>query len=133
MSRIDKSPSQSPFKGRDKELGEILTGKVAHLLNIHGVAGIGKTRLIGEAAQRLLAQKTNAVLIQLDLQDLPPVSADRPKALLRALLDQESQRLKKEYAQPSIRVLGWRKVAYGRHNVEPADAPGRNRDCGKGE
>jgi hypothetical protein len=86
--------SDTPFKDRDEEI-RLITSAMAEapLLNIYGVAGIGKSRLIEEAGLRLRDREPQAVLIQVDLMDLPPDLPRRPEAFLRSLIAQEPTRL----------------------------------------
>lgn len=86
--------SDTPFKDREEEIGLIISAVAeAPLLDIYGVAGIGKSRLIEEAGLRLRDREPQAVLIQVDLVDLPPDPPGRPEAFLRSLIAQEPTRL----------------------------------------
>jgi hypothetical protein len=86
--------SDTPFKDRDEEINSIMSSvSDAPLLDIYGVAGIGKSRLIEEAGLQLRDREPQAVLIQVDLMDLPPDPPGRPEAFLRSLIAQEPTRL----------------------------------------
>jgi hypothetical protein len=66
----------------------------APLINVYGVAGIGKSRLLREVDLQFQKRKPQAVLIKVDLADLPPDPSARPEAFLRSLVAQGSTRLR---------------------------------------
>jgi hypothetical protein len=93
-ARKGRRSPDTPFKDRDEELNSIVSSMTdVPLLDIYGVAGIGKSRLIEEAGLRLRDREPQAVLIQVDLMDLPPDPPGRPEAFLRSLIAQEPARL----------------------------------------
>lgn len=98
--RTSTEPEKTAFKDRDEEIKSILS-LVADvpLLNVYGVAGIGKSRLLEEAFLRLRQQEPQAILIIVDLDKLP-ADVERPRALLKALLAQEPTRLQVTSPEP---------------------------------
>jgi hypothetical protein len=81
------------------------------LLNIYGEAGIGKSRLLHEAAQRLQAKSTPALVLQVDLKLLTGASANRPERLLRALIAQSEGRLSSVWQSQSMEQVAGLVVA----------------------
>jgi hypothetical protein len=57
------------------------------LVNIFGEAGIGKSCLLQEAAHRLRAKYPPALVLQVDLDPVASISANRPEAAVRALVE----------------------------------------------
>lgn len=94
-SRVGGRVENTPFQDREIEL-ETLISRIAgaSLLNIYGVAGIGKSRLLKQAATQIKAKHPGAVVIQVDLQFLPTDSFSRPAALLKAIATQAPSQLR---------------------------------------
>jgi hypothetical protein len=85
----------TPFKDRNEEINTVISVMTdAPLLNTYGVAGIGKSRLLSEVSLRLRRQELQAVLIHVDLADLPSDPSERPEAFLKSLIAQEPTRLR---------------------------------------
>lgn len=81
-------PANPTFQDRVAELGVIDAGptKDVRVLAFYGEAGIGKSRLLVEAAAR--RKQAQALVLQVDLAALPRPREDRPLALLRELAAQ---------------------------------------------
>jgi hypothetical protein len=82
------------FQNRDNEIKQILETGPGILLNIYGEAGIGKSRLLEELAQRVLSKSPSALVLRIDLKPLADEEADRPEGVLRDLTAQASEWLK---------------------------------------
>jgi len=82
------------FRNREDALAKICVPmEQAVLLNIYGEAGIGKSRLLYEAARQLRDKSPPALVLYVDLEPLAKVTANRPEAVMRALIDQSEGRL----------------------------------------
>lgn len=82
------------FRNREDALAQICVPmEQAVLLNIYGEAGIGKSRLLREAARQLRAKSLPALVLYVDLEPLAKTPANRPEALMRALIAQSEGRL----------------------------------------
>ena len=84
----------STFQNREQALGQICDqADRAVLLNVYGEAGIGKSRLLQEAAQRMRTKSPPALVLQIDLDSLTAASTNLPEAAIRALIGQSEGRL----------------------------------------
>jgi hypothetical protein len=84
----------APYQGRRDELDRICTEADQYLLlNIYGEVGIGKSRLLDEAAQRLRAKLPPALVLMVDLKSWVDASTNRPEWLMRALVAQSEGQL----------------------------------------
>jgi hypothetical protein len=77
------------FQNREKEIEQICaeTDQIV-LLNVYGEAGIGKSRLLDEAAQRIRAKPSPALVLKIDLKPLTDELGDRPERVLHTLAAQ---------------------------------------------
>ncbi|MBN2470995.1 MAG: ATP-binding protein [Anaerolineae bacterium] len=85
------NPHEPMFVGREMELDELSArlDTPRPLINIYGEPGIGKTRLLKEAARRLKADHEAALVLTVDLEQIVShPSAERPRAVLEALISQ---------------------------------------------
>jgi hypothetical protein len=82
------------FQDREHEIEQICTPVDQNaLLNVYGEAGIGKSCLLHEAAQRLRKASPPALVLEVDLKPLAGVPANRPETALRALIAQSKGQL----------------------------------------
>jgi hypothetical protein len=86
------------FQNREEELERICTDtdQVA-LLDVYGEAGIGKSRLLDEAAQRMRAKSPPALVLKVDFRPLAGELAARPESILHSLSAQAQGRLGDEW------------------------------------
>jgi len=86
------------FQNREEELERICTDTdQATLLDVYGEAGIGKSRLLDEAAQRMRAKSPSALVLKVDLGPLADKLGDRPERILHSLAAQAQDRLGDEW------------------------------------
>lgn len=82
------------FQDREDELDFICASDTdSSLINIYGVAGIGKSRLLAEAATRITALHSRAMVIQVDLESVEQESPAFQKSLLTAIIEQAPKQL----------------------------------------
>jgi hypothetical protein len=82
------------FQDREQEIEQICAPvDQTALLNVYGEAGIGKSCLLHEAAQRLRKVSPPALVLEVDLEPLADVPANRPETALRALIAQSKGQL----------------------------------------
>lgn len=96
---MSKTPSESyvpEFVGREEELSQIMTldlnGPPVYI--VYGVRGIGKTRLLEEAIERLRKAgpyRTSALTFYIDCDKL--AKSPMPDTLLQSIIDQGSEHL----------------------------------------
>jgi endonuclease G len=94
------------FRGRDRELAEIkhlVVGPPADPLMFHGVGGLGKSVLLAKAALELLEAGT-ALVVRLDF-DRPTLVPDRPRSLLRELVDQLGPQLPSSASRDALESI----------------------------
>jgi hypothetical protein len=86
------------FQNREEELEQICTdtNQVA-LLDVYGEAGIGKSRLLDEAAQRMRAKSPPALVLEVDFRPLAGELAARPERILHHLSAQTQAQLGDEW------------------------------------
>ncbi len=86
------------FQDRDESLKQLCDpANKGFLLNIYGEAGIGKSRLMMEAGERLRQNSPPALVFYVDLKPLSErASMERPAALIQGLLDRAEGRLRVE-------------------------------------
>lgn len=63
------------------------------LLNVYGEAGIGKSRLLEEASQRLRTKSPPVLVLYVNLESLAAGSTDPPKQVLQTLIDKAQEHL----------------------------------------
>jgi hypothetical protein len=85
--RLGSDSQVLSFQDRWRELDEICTCRT-NVLNFYGEAGIGKTRLLNEAAHALRRRNHNALVLRVDLAALPQQQEGRPLGLLNRLAEQ---------------------------------------------
>ncbi len=89
------------FRNREDALAQICTPmEQVVLLNIYGEAGIGKSRLLDEAMQRLRAKSPPALVLYVNLEPLANSLTDRPETVIRALIAQSEGRLSGVWKNP---------------------------------
>jgi hypothetical protein len=88
------------FRNRDDEIKQILETEPGALLNIYGEAGIGKSRLLEELMQRILAKSSAALVFRVDLGPLAEKETDRPERVLREITSQAKDWLKGRWLSP---------------------------------
>ncbi len=82
------------FQNRQEALDQICDPTEQNiLLNIYGEAGIGKSRLLHEAAQRLRTQNPPASVLYVDLKPQVANAENQGEAVVRALVAQSQGRL----------------------------------------
>ena len=83
---MSELPAFPTFQDRDLELDAMTAGpsEGVRVLNFHGEAGIGKSRLLREGAARLNANP-KALVLRVDLTALSPQREGRSLALLNKL------------------------------------------------
>ena len=88
---MSELPAFPTFQDRDLELDAMTAGpsEGVRVLNFHGEAGIGKSRLLKEGAARLNANP-KALVLRVDLTALSPQREGRPLALLKKLAEQSA-------------------------------------------
>jgi predicted ATP-dependent serine protease len=77
------------FQNREDEVA-LICGKAGQgiLLNVHGVAGIGKSRLLQEVAQRLRVQSPPALVLLVDFKSMANTPANPVEMTIHALVAQ---------------------------------------------
>jgi hypothetical protein len=81
------------FQNREEALEKICGPTETVLLNVYGEAGIGKSRLLQEAAQRMRASSPPSMVLQVDFGLLAEASVNRVEATVRTLIAQAEDRL----------------------------------------
>ncbi len=97
----------SPFQNRQQEIKQICPKTDQPLLlNIYGEAGIGKSRLLLEAWQRLRTKSPPPLVLQVNIDLLADAApADQPRKVLQALIDQAQGQLSGQW-QSTEQVAG---------------------------
>lgn len=83
------------FQNREEALNQIISEVNQNmLLNVYGEAGIGKSRLLDEAIQRLRTKSPPVLVLKINLEQIAPhMPGSRPEQLLRTLVNQAPNRL----------------------------------------
>jgi hypothetical protein len=81
------------FQNREEALAKICDPTGTALLNVYGEAGIGKSRLLQESAQRMRANSPPSVVLQVDFGSLAEAPVNRVETLVRTLIAQAESRL----------------------------------------
>lgn len=88
------------FQDREEVLTELCAPASQSLLvNIFGETGIGKSRVLSEAAHKLKRDEPQSLVLWIDMEELVDAD-DRPTAVLHALIDQAEGRVSGIWQSP---------------------------------
>ncbi len=89
---------QIPFQDREEALEKVQSVAPGTLLDIYGVTGIGKTRLLYEVRKRVTDEDRRATVLYVDLGELADLEAGgRPEVLVRSLFEQEPSLVREDW------------------------------------